>query len=203
MTSSRRSASAGWARSIADGVRIGYTLDSEGAAIDGKGYVVETSGGVPRPVCEHCGVYTFLFDSRRVLATFGRLAIRLVDMNGVSEEVVTAPDGQLDRPGHPPSRNAWTQIDEPTATARPTGWSPDSRVLYLLLDTDGFRCLWGQRIDESGRPVGRPYAVRHFHQAGGGFSTSLGNAITVDGFLCEGASRTANIWRLRATPAQP
>ncbi len=90
-------------------------------------------------------------------------------------------------------------IDEPTTTGRPAGWSPDSRVLYLLLDTDGFRCLWAQRVDPAtGRPVGTPSVARHLHDLVG-VSTSFGNAITEQGFLYEAANVRSNLWRL--TPA--
>ena len=102
-------------------------------------------------------------------------------------------------PGNPPPETAWAAIDEPTTTGRPAGWSVDSKVLYMLLDTDGFRCLWGQRVDEAtGRLVGKPFAVRHFHNTVvQEFSTSYGNAITADGFLYGGGILKANLWRLR------
>jgi len=97
----------------------------------------------------------------------------------------------------PPPRSAWLQVDEPTTTGRPTGWSPDSQILYLLLDTDGSRCLWAQRVSADGRLVGTPYPARHFHgQRGNTMGTSLGNAISPLGFLYERATVTGNLWRL-------
>jgi hypothetical protein len=71
--------------------------------------------------------------------------------------------------------------------------------VYLLLDADGFRCLWAQPIDAVGARVGRPVIVRHFHTTKG-ISTSFGNAITADGFLYEAAEELANIWKL--TPSR-
>jgi hypothetical protein len=66
-----------------------------------------------------------------------------------------------------------------------------------LLDTDGFRDLWGQRIGGvSGRPEGKPYVVRHLHKTANIVSTSFGNAITAEGFLYETTRLTANLWRL-------
>jgi hypothetical protein len=105
------------------------------------------------------------------------------------------------RPGVPPGREAWQEVQEPTTTGRPCGWSLDSQVLYLLLDTDGFRCLWGQRIDpSSGRLIGAPFVVRHFHSRRSDFSTSFGNAIGPDGFLFEGIARSANLFRVALPP---
>jgi hypothetical protein len=86
-------------------------------------------------------------------------------------------------------------VQEPTTTGRPTGWSLDSQVLYLFLDSDGFRCLWGQRVDGSGRLSGLPFVVRHLHRIGGA-STSFGNSITREGLLYERSNVTANLWRI-------
>jgi hypothetical protein len=102
-------------------------------------------------------------------------------------------------PDRPISAEGLRPIDEPTTTGRPCGWSLDSRIVYLLLDTDGFRCLWAQRIDPLGAPVGNPVVVRHFHSTKG-ISTSFGDAITADGFLYEAAEESANVWKL--TPAR-
>jgi serine/threonine protein kinase len=191
-----------------------------------KGYVIETAGGVPRMICNACNVYGFLSDNVRVLvqADDGR-AIQLIDTrNGATRDLVTVNDGSsLNRPHASPDdrwlafrrnrasggksylvRLPWDHavnadeaavIDEPTTTGRPGGWSLDSRILYLLLDTDGFRCLWGQLVDAGGRPTGKPSAVRHFHRTNS-MSTSLGNAVNVDGFVYEAADVTSNIWRL-------
>jgi hypothetical protein len=66
-----------------------------------------------------------------------------------------------------------------------------------LLDADGFRCLWGQRLDDRGALVGNPFPARHFHdRRGQGISTSLGNAIAPDGFLYETGALSGNLWRL-------
>jgi eukaryotic-like serine/threonine-protein kinase len=209
-----------------DGARVGYTLAGEAGeeTVQGMGYVVEVDGGLPRRICDRCGVYGFLTNHDRVVVTAGDSSIRILDMRSGHElDVIVDGQGRVDRPSPSPDgrwmafrrkggtggkvhvapilsargspESTWALIEEPTSTGRPCGWSPDSRVLYLLLDTDGFRCLWGQRIDPgSGHPVGRPYAVRHFHRAGVAFGTSLGNAIAADGFVYEGITRASNIW---------
>jgi Tol biopolymer transport system component len=153
-------------------------------------------------------------------------AIQVVDLRtGAVHDVVVASDGgRLDRP-HASPDDRWLAfrrqrdvasgtvvvrltperpvvvdkleaIDEPTTTGRPAGWSLDSKVLYLLLDTDGFRCIWGQRIDpQTGALVGKPFAVRHFHTTVG-MSTSFANPVTTGGFIYEAADVTANLWKL-------
>jgi Tol biopolymer transport system component len=205
-----------------DGARIAYTQSpSAGAGAPATGYVIETAGGVPRKICDQCNPYGFLSDNYRVLATtVDGHAIQLIDVrNGITRDLITVNDGsRLDR-AHASPDDRWLAfrrsgksyvvripvdrvnadqaaiIDEPTTTGRPAGWSLDSRVLYLLLDTDGFRCIWGQSIDGAGRLIGKPAAVRHFH-ATQGMSTSMGNAVNADGFVYEAADMTANIWKM-------
>jgi hypothetical protein len=215
-----------------DGARIAYTVASTGSvgAASG-GFIIETAGGVPRKLCDGCGLHGFLADNQRVLVELhDGQAIRMIDARtGDARDLVAAgTGGRLDRPhvspddrwlafreirdaknstfvvrltpDRPQSVEGLQAVEDPTTTGRPAGWSLDSRVLYLLLDTDGFRCLWGQRIDaETGALVGHPFAVRHFHTTVG-MGTSFGNAITAEGFLYEAADPSANLWKL--TPSQ-
>jgi eukaryotic-like serine/threonine-protein kinase len=204
-----------------DGTRIAYNADGYGNA--GRGFVVETSRGVPSQVCDDCTVAGFLSDSRRLLMSNPN-SIRVHDVTtGTVLEAVrgeglnrphASPDGRwlafrsgtesfVTRltPGSPPPENSWMMIDEPTDSGRPGGWSLDSRMVYLLLDTDGFRCLWGQRVDASGRLDGKPVPVRHFHGADwAALSTSFGNAVSPDGFLYGTIRNRGNIWSLTRRP---
>ena len=50
----------------------------------------------------------------------------------------------------PQPPDAWQPVAQPTTTGRPCGWSLDGRTMLMLLDTDGFRCLWGQRVGPGG-----------------------------------------------------
>jgi hypothetical protein len=95
--------------------------------------------------------------------------------------------------------DARQEIQEPTTTGRPMGWSEDSSVLYLFLDIDGFRCVWGQRVNRTtGRLEGVPFAVRHFHHTQGlGISTGFGNPVAAGSFVYEYSAPAANIWLLR------
>ena len=203
-----------------DGSRLTYVIPDSGTPDFGKGFVVEVGSGVPRSVCERCSMWGFLPDSRRAVVT-DRKSIQFMDDRGTAQTVIVTPD-VIDRPfvapdGHaiafriqresngktfvaplsssasvPPS--LWTQVDEPTTSGRPCGWSPDSSTLYLLLDADGFRDLWAQKVDRSGRVVGAPFVVRHLHHMTG-VSTSYGNAITAQGFLYESTRLTGNLWQ--------
>jgi Tol biopolymer transport system component len=43
-------------------------------------------------------------------------------------------------------------------------WSHDGNLLYFLSFRDGSNCLWAVRLDAATKkPIGEPYAVRHFH----------------------------------------
>ena len=61
----------------------------------------------------------------------------------------------------------------------------------------------GSPVYIDGRLIGTPYIVRHFHQFGpAGFGTSLGNAITSEGFLYEGSNTRANLWQVKQATAR-
>ena len=183
-----------------DGTRLIFGRDTGGRGqLAGEGYVADVKGGVPRKVCDGCLLWGFLSDSRRAVATLEGRDLQLIDvLSGATTTVLSATADSINRPSFSPdgrwlafrrqtgdvgktfliratggSLDSAAIIDEPTTTGRPAGWSPDSRVLYLLLDTDGFRCLWAQRVDPAtGRPVGTPTVARHLHDLVG-VSTSL------------------------------
>ena len=60
-------------------------------------------------------------------------------------------------------------------------WSQAGDLLYFFSLRDGRRCVWAQHLPlPSRRPVGKPFAVQHFHRyqpspwSGGGISTAGG-----------------------------
>ena len=221
----RVDASSGLSATISpDGTRIAYNADG---FTPGRGFVVETARGVPFQVCEQCVVGGFLSDGRRLLLSTGDAIRVQDVVSGTSFDAVRAQDAVPNRPhaspddrwlafrisnrsdgggksfvapltpGRPQHRDTWMAIDEPTTTGRPGGWSLDGRMVYLLLDTDGFRCLWGQRLDAAGRLDGTPVPVRHFHGVDWvSLSTSFGNAVSPDGFLYSTMRSRGNIWSL-------
>jgi serine/threonine protein kinase len=209
-----------------DGSRVAYTIADDRAGDAGRGFVVETSGGLPKNVCTSCTLHGFLSDNRRVLGEVAdHRTIRLYDtVNGSYQTLLASAEGVLDRPhaspddrwiafresgksfvtrlapGRPPAEETWARVDEPTTTGRPMGWSLNSDLVYLLLDTDGFRCVYAQRIDTaSGALQGTPYAVLHFHgnqTVAAGVSTSYGNAVSAAGFVYEAINVRSDIWKL-------
>ena len=116
------------------------------------------------------------------------------------------------RPGRPPARDEWRPLDVSAATAgtrgaigaeRPVGWSPDGRLLYLLLEPDGFRCLHALAVDPvRGVETGPPFAVHHFHDPQRLLSsTPFGSGIVKDAFIYDQYETTASIWLLE--PRRP
>ena len=54
-----------------------------------------------------------------------------------------------------------------------------------------------ERTRETAAPIGKPFAVRHFHHTvTQEFSTTFGNAISAKGFIYGGGVLKANVWRL-------
>jgi Tol biopolymer transport system component len=212
-----------------DGRRIVYSVrtqdDNPATAM-----VVDAAGGVAVKICERCEPHGFLSDGRRVLSAEGN-RIRLIDsFNGQGRDLVVSAKRRIDRPHASPddrwlafrayddaggksyvvplpaqgvvTESAWQPIEEPTTTGRPAGWSHDSRTMYMLLDTDSFRCVWAQRVDpRTGALVGGVVPQLHLHQLDG-VSTSFGNPFTADGFMYATLRTTGNIWRV-ARPAAP
>jgi Tol biopolymer transport system component len=53
-------------------------------------------------------------------------------------------------------------------------WSRDGRMLYFTSNRDGSTCLWAVRLDAATKkPLGEPFAVRHFHASPRMYSTAV------------------------------
>ena len=102
--------------------------------------------------------------------------------------------------GPPTPESDWILIREGAGSDRPApAWSPDGRLVYLLLDSDGFRCLWAQRLNSAHRPEGLPFAVLHSHGAAHAFiSTGFGRAIAGGKFVFNQIETTGNVWTTNA-----
>jgi hypothetical protein len=79
---------------------------------------------------------------------------------------------------------------------RSTGLSPDGGLLYLLLERDGFRCLYAMRLDPAtGQPRGEPFVVAHVHDATRQWgSTGYGSAVARGIFVANLFETTGNLW---------
>jgi eukaryotic-like serine/threonine-protein kinase len=208
-----------------DGARVAYSVPGSTHV---TGYVVPTSGGTAREVCQ-CVLQGWFSDNQRILALDGpggSRRVRVIDVvKGTEADLVRHPTfnvGRADispdgrwlafnsqrqtfivpvRPGNPPGEDAWILIRKAMtqdSAERACGWSPDGRLLYLLLERDGFRDLYAQRIDQArGTPVGEPFIVQHLHDPTRRWgSTPFGNAIVSNAFVFTQVEMTGSIWLL-------
>jgi len=210
------------------GARIAYTVSERG--ID-SGYVIPLAGGTARKVCEGCTLYGWLADDRRILTlNAAGVRVRLVDVDSsTSVDVLDDPEvgrvdvspdgrwlafnsgGRIWNAPFTPGRPITDRARIPVLTGRPfeesgeraCGWSPDSRLLYLLLERDGFRDLYAQRIDPAqGTPSGEPFLVQHLHEPRRQWgSTPYGTAIVSNAFVFNQTETTGSIWLLDSGPS--
>jgi hypothetical protein len=202
---------------------VGYTLTKRqtgGDAGVGDGYVVETTGGVPRKVCDNCEVSTWTPDGHLVFNTDDRKnLVRVNPQTGERHDLIDGPSA-IDRPMFGPDgrwaifningaivhtpvypdraapQAEWTIILKVGATERTAGISPDGGVLYVLLETDGFRCAYGLRLDPiTGLPRGEPFPVAHVHNSAWRWgSTGYGSAVGTGLFVASLYDTRGNIW---------
>jgi hypothetical protein len=112
--------------------------------------------------------------------------------------VPRAASSRLSAPAPPPEEREWiTILPNSDDYGRVTGWSPDSRLLYLLLDHDGFAfCLYAVRINPvTGRTEGSVFPVYHFHNPKLRWgSTGFASAVVTGLFVADQQEYTGDIW---------
>jgi hypothetical protein len=102
-------------------------------------------------------------------------------------------------------KSEWTKIvDHSGGAERTAGLSPDGGLLYVLLERDGFRCLYALALDpKTGHPRSEPRVVAHFHDAARSWGTTgHGSAVTSDLFVASLFETTSNIWMTTLAPAR-
>jgi len=125
----------------------------------------------------------------------GRAVAFVVRMSADQSQIVVAP---LQNGLAAPLSEWITVVASPGWNDKPR-WSADGRFIYFYSTTDGFQCIWRQRLDPSGlRPIDGPLAVLHLHDpefslkevSRGAFNLSVGRNLMVLNI----ASSKANIW---------
>jgi eukaryotic-like serine/threonine-protein kinase len=97
----------------------------------------------------------------------------------------------------------WIAVTDGNEMDREVKWSPDGNLLYFLSERDGFRCIWGQRLDpKTKHAAGAPFPVYHFHHTQQSLTSigspgKVGLSITDSGLLFSLAETTGNIWLAR------
>jgi Tol biopolymer transport system component len=188
----------------------------------------DLEGGAPQALCEDCGYGGPAPDGSRYLVIDGP-RIRMVQVDpatGRSSTYLEHPhnDVFLVRPSPnrrwmsfnvrhsgdrvqthlaafrdpaPPERD-WIPLGPGGSTA----WSPSGRFLYFQSRRDTTRCLWRQAIDpETGRPLGDPEPIAHFHAAAKYLSPGPdvlpSFSVSRDRVVFAVTENTGNIWLLR------
>ena len=213
-----------------DGLAAAYTVTrvaTGGSGGRGDGYVIALGGGTPRRVCETCEVWSWLDAGHVFIHGPSVRELYLLNLNTGSRQPLVTASEFVDRPLITPDRRflllnvgpdsilAPFRPERPLAedelkagvvldrryVGRHAGMSPDGRIIYLLLESDGFRCLYALRIDPmTGVATGEPAPVYHFHdprlQWG---STGLGNAVADGWFVSNQSSSSGDIWMTTLT----
>jgi Tol biopolymer transport system component len=213
-----------------DGNWVAYTVTTTergGNAGPGVGYVVQTTGGAPRRVCEDCQIFQWSRDNRQLFIVektvlLNRLHVATGSRIPILAAAATAPTGdeEIDRPLLPPGERwivfntarktfvaplypdratpeeEWMAVYGHGGAERSAGLSPDGRLLYLLLERDGFRCLYALPVDPgNGHPIGEPFLVQHFHDPSRPWgSTGFGSATVAGMFVADLYEITGNVW---------
>ena len=99
----------------------------------------------------------------------------------------------------PIDRRSWSEATDAAETGYIPRWAPDGNALYLMANTDGYRCLWRQALDpQTKRPLGNPTAVYHMHGARrsiGYISPGFAEiSVAPDRIVFPLGERTGNVW---------
>jgi dipeptidyl aminopeptidase/acylaminoacyl peptidase len=216
-----------------DGRWVAYTettKETGGNSGPGIVYVMETTNGVARRICDSCSAHLWTRDDRQiVISDAGNPTLTRIDIRtGARTPLVVPSRGSIDRPMFVPGaqwvtfnadtgvqvapvhpdrgtpESEWVTLVPLERAERTAGMSPDGRLLYLLLERDGFRCLYALALDPAtGRARGEPYVVAHFHDAARHWGTTgLGSAVASNVFVAALFETTGNVWMTKLATAR-
>ncbi|MBS1824241.1 MAG: protein kinase [Acidobacteria bacterium] len=66
-------------------------------------------------------------------------------------------------PAKAPPNEKWILIPRPASAHPGAAFSPDGHTLYYGDTSDGYYCLWAQRLDAAMHPLGEAKPVAHYH----------------------------------------
>ncbi|OFW11251.1 MAG: hypothetical protein A3H96_25780 [Acidobacteria bacterium RIFCSPLOWO2_02_FULL_67_36] len=174
----------------ADGSVLAYRQVTGGRST----YYIRTPGSATdRVLCEDCGVYAFFTDPAFALVQYGPQELVRQNVSTGARTTVLHVDGASILDAQPswddrwvtyllglPSGNVAISVAPLRDRPAPIGdrilvreddhillaprWSPNGEWLYYLAASDGFMCVWGQRLDAvSRKPSGAPVGILHLH----------------------------------------
>ena len=112
------------------------------------------------------------------------------------------------RPGEPVDNRKWILISDDQAKVGRAAWSHDGNTLYFPSEMDGYRCLYGQRLEaRTKRPLGEPVAVYHFHDTRRSLANlasvaEIGPSLSDASIVFAQGEITGNIWMVEPREAQ-
>jgi serine/threonine protein kinase len=169
-----------------DGAKILYLAGSPAAI-----YALDVASGTKTPFLSKPG---YQLDQAQISPN-GRAVAFVVRISADQSQIGVA---SLQSGVAAPSNEWITAVASPGWNDKPR-WSADGRFIYFYSTTDGFPCIWRQRLDPASlRPMDGPLAVLHLHNpefslkqvSHGAFGLSVAHNLMVLNI----ATSKANIW---------
>jgi len=86
----------------------------------------------------------------------GRWIALYINISAVQVPIMVIPL----RNGVAASEKEWVTITDGSGFDIDANWSPDGSLLYFFSERDGFRCIWGQKLDPTSKTLlGAPFPV--------------------------------------------
>jgi Tol biopolymer transport system component len=95
----------------------------------------------------------------------------------------------------------WIPLTDGLDLDRDPTFSPDGKLVYFLSERDGFGCIWALPVHPTtGTPEGKPFVVKHFHNASLSMLNMAGPAhvslsVGTDKLVLSLGSMAGNLWK--------